>query len=130
MIGMFADHSSTFLRAVALLTVVGFSVPIALAPFAWARAFRWPVDQQTDLALYFGRCLGAVAVVLSWAAWHVAAHPEFQPMLFQILIGATLLLGIVHVVGAVQRAQPWTETVEIPLWCGLAVLAALFYPNA
>ena len=130
LIGMFAEHSSVFLHAFAVLTAVAFSIPISLAPLAWARTFRWTVDAQPHLALYFGRCLGAVALVVSWAAWHSAAHPELQPFYFQILIGVTGLVGIAHVAGAAQKVQPWTETAEIPFWCGLSVLGLLFYPAA
>src|ERR1044071_138059 len=87
MIGMYAEHSGTFLRVFAVLTALPFSIPILLAPLAWARTFRWTVDAQPDLALYFGRCLGAFALVLSFVAWHVAGQPELQPLYFKMLIG-------------------------------------------
>jgi hypothetical protein len=129
MIGMFAEHSSTFLRVTAVLTALAFSIPISLAPLAWARRLRWTMDAQPELALYFGRCLGALALVQSWAAWHVAGHPQLQPFFFKMLIGITALMALVHVVGAVQRVQPWTETAEIPFWAGFAVLGLMFYPS-
>lgn len=128
MIGIFSEHSGIFLRTVAVLTAVVFSIPISLAPLAWARAFRWTVDANSDLALYFGRCLGVVALMLSWAAWQAAAQPGLQPFYFNMLIGITTLMTLVHIVGAVQKVQPWTETAEIPFWCGLAVLGLLFHP--
>jgi len=130
MIGMYAEHSGTFLRVFAVLTALPFSIPILLAPLAWARTFRWTVDAQPDLALYFGRCLGAFALVLSFVAWHVAGQPELQPLYFKMLIGIAALLAMVHVAGAVQKVQPWTENAEIPFWAGLALLALLFYPAA
>ena len=130
MIGIFAQHSSIFLRVVAMLTLLAFSIPISLAPLSWARALRWRVDAQPNLALYFGRSLGAVAVVLSWAAWHAASQQSLQPFFFKMLIGVTTLLTLVHIVGAVQRVQPWTENGEIAFWGGLAVLSLLFYPLA
>lgn len=128
MIGMFSEHSSTFLRVTAVLTALAFSIPIGFAPLAWARAFRWTVDAQPDLALYFGRCLGMLALIHSLAAWHVAGQAHLQPFFFAMLIGITVLLALVHVVGAMQKVQPWTETAEIPFWGGLALLALLFYP--
>jgi hypothetical protein len=130
MIGMFADYSGAFLRAVALATVVGVCLPIGFAPHAWTRIFRWRADALTDLALYFGRCLAVVAFIVSCMAWHAAEHAEQQPFYFDALIGMTVLLGLVHAIGAVQKAQPWTETAEIPLWAGLAVLTLMFYPAA
>jgi hypothetical protein len=80
--------------------------------------------------VYFGRCLGAVALVLSCAAWHAAAHADVQPFFYTMLIGIFGLLTVVHIVGAVQKVQPWTETAEIPFWGGLTLLALLFYPLA
>lgn len=130
MIGMLAEHSSDFLRIVAVGTAVLFSIPIALAPLAWARALRWRVDGPNDLALYFARSLGALALVLSWAAWDAAGEPSIQPYYFKLYIGITALLTVVHIVGAVQKVQPWTETAEIPFWGTLAALGLLFYPGA
>jgi hypothetical protein len=63
-------------------------------------------------------------------AWHVAGRAELQPFYFGMLITIVVLLTIVHVAGAVQRVQPWTENAEIPFWGGLALLALLFYPVA
>lgn len=128
MIGLFSEHSSVFLRVIALATALVFSIPISLAPLAWARTFRWKVDAKPDLALYFGRSLGALALVLSGAGWYAAGHAELQPFFFHMLVGVTGLMIVVHIVGAVQKVQPWTETAEILLWAALTVLALLFYP--
>lgn len=128
MIGVFAEHSATFLRVLAVLTGVLFSLPISVAPLAWARTLGWTVDARPELALYFGRCLGAAALVLSWAAWRAAGEAALEPFYFQIAVGVSTLMGAVHVVGAVQAVQPRSETAEIPFWFGLAVLGLLFYP--
>lgn len=130
MIGALESYSSEFLRVTAVVVTLAFSIPIAVAPLAWARALRWGVDARPDLALYFGRCLGAIALVLSWAAWYAAGRPELQPFYFQMLVGISALMTVVHVVGAVQRVQPWTETAEIPFWAGLSLLGLAFYPVA
>lgn len=128
MIGLISEHSDTFLRIVAAVIAIGFAVPISLAPLSWARALRWTVDSQSDLALYFGRCLGVVAFVLSWAGWHAAGQPALQPFFFQVLISISTFMVVVHVVGAIQRVQPWTENVEIGFWAALVVSGLLFYP--
>lgn len=78
--------------------------------------------------MYFGRCLGAVAIVVSCAAWYAAAHPEVQRFDFAMNIGISVLVGVAHVVGAVQKVQPWTETAEIAFWAILVVLGFLFFP--
>mgnify|MGYP006873846844 FL=1 len=130
MIGMYAEHSSTFLRVFAVLTGVVFSLLIFVAPLTWARIFRWQVDARADLALYFGRCLGAFAVIISSTAWYVAGHPTLQPLVFTMLITFFVLMVVVHTLGALQKVQPWTETAEIPFWLGLAVLGVVFFPTA
>ena len=128
MIGMYAEHSSAFLRVLAVLTGVLFSVPLFFAPLAWARMFQWSVEARSDLALYFGRCLGAFALIMSCTAWYVAQHHELQPLVFAILTAFSALMVVVHIVGAIQKVQPWTETAEIPFWSALTVLGLAFFP--
>lgn len=70
----------------------------------------------------------AFAVVISCAAWYVAVHPEVQRFFFGVQVGISLLVGIVHVVGAFQRVQPLTETVETAFWAALVILGLLFIP--
>lgn len=129
MIGLYAEFSSAFLRTIAVLTLIAFAIPISVVPLRWAKALRWEIDAKPELALYFGRCLGVVALVLVWASWHAASHPALQPFYFSMFIGSTGLLTLVHIVGALQKVQPWTETAEIPFWGGLVLLAILFYPT-
>ena len=130
MVGLYAEHSGTFLRTLAVLTAVVFSIPILVAPLAWARAFAWKVEPDSDLALYFGRCLGGFALVFSGCAWYVVGHPVLEPFFFSILILVFTLMAIIHAVGAVQKVQPWTETAEIAFWCLLVALGVLFHPGA
>jgi hypothetical protein len=116
-----------YLVVVGLIALLAFGLPLLAAPIAWARAFRWPVADSA-LARYFGRCLGAVACALAgvcgWAGLRNAAPP---PELALVCAIAGALLGAVHVVGALERSQPWTETAEIPLWLALSVAGFLVY---
>lgn len=59
MLGLFGAHSQTFLLIVMATTTVAFALPIFAVPLTWARIFRWRIPDDTDLAVYFGRCLGA-----------------------------------------------------------------------
>lgn len=129
MIGLLGDYSAVFLKVFAVVTLLAFAVPIAVAPLAWARVLKWDVDSKPHLALYFGRCLGAVAIVITCAAWYAAVHPEVQRFFFGMQIAISLLVGIVHVVGAIQRVQPLTETAEIAFWAALVILGLLFFPG-
>lgn len=129
MMGSLSIYAEEFLRITAVLTAVVFSLPILLAPLAWARVFRWKIDPNSDLALYFGRCLGAFAVLMSCGAWYAASHTELQPVYFTVLVAFAVLMVVIHGVGALQKVQPWTETAEIPFWAGLAVCGLLFMPQ-
>ena len=129
MMGLLGEHSAVFLKVFAVFTLLAFAIPIAVAPIAWARALKWNIDAKPHLALYFGRCLGAVAIVLSCAAWYAAVHTEVQRFFFGMQISISLLVGIAHVVGAIQKVQPWTETAEIAFWLALVVLGFMFFPS-
>lgn len=130
MIGIYAEYSGAFLRTLSVLTAIPFSIPILVAPLAWARVFRWEVEAGSNLALYFGRCLGAFALTMSGAAWYVAQHAGLQRFFFAMLIFIFAMMIVIHVLGAIQDAQPWTETAEIALWAALLSASLLFYPAA
>lgn len=129
MIGIWADHASTFLLAFGVVAGLAFALPIFLVPLSWARAFRWTLPEDTDLAIYFGRCLGVLAVVLAGFVFRAGFTGDGVVVIFQIMIPVFVGMTIVHIVGALQRIQPVTETVEIGFWAGLILLGLLFYPG-
>lgn len=130
MVGIWSHHAQTFLVVLGIGTGFLFSIPISVAPMRWARLVGWKLPEDTDLALYFGRCLGAFALILNFfmlragvSGAHAVATFEFMALLWSAMI-------IVHVVGALQGVQPIFETIEIGFWSALAVLTALFWPAA
>ncbi len=128
MLGYWASYSAIFLQVFGAGVILLFGLPMVLQPLTWARWLRWQIPEQTHLAIYFGRCLGAIACVLGVMAWCAARMPEVQPFFFNILIGSTVAMVVVHVYGALRRIQPLTETLEIPFWFALFVLSLMFYP--
>jgi hypothetical protein len=100
-----------------------FALPLAISPLPWARRLGWHVPERSDLALYFGRCLGAVIAVLVGLSAYAAFHPPVQPVALAVTAAATALMVPVHVVGFFQKRQPLFETVETFGWLG----ATLFY---
>ena len=84
---------------------------------------------ETDLAIYFGRCLGAVILVLAAFALVAAGEPTVQPFFFGIAIANFTLMVGVHAWGAIRGIQPWTETAEIAIWVGLVVVTLLCFPG-
>jgi hypothetical protein len=129
MIGLWSDGAPTFAVVFALLGGVVFAIPLLVAPLAWARAFRWRLPTDTNLAVYFGRCLGAFAVVASLLLLRGGLTGTAIQFAYQLLIGVSALMVLVHVWGAIRRIQPLTETVEIAFWALVVVLGLLFYPG-
>ena len=129
MIGIWAEYAQTFLVVFGVVAGLVFALPIFLVPLTWARAFRWNLPQDTDLAVYFGRCLGVLAVVLSGFALRAGFTSDGVEQMFQIMIPVFVGMTLVHVVGAIQRIQPMTETIEIAFWAGLLLLGLAFYPG-
>jgi hypothetical protein len=128
MLGLWSQSAGVYLVVTGVVGGLGFAIPLFLMPLTWARAFRWNLPEDTDLALYFGRCLGAFGLVA--AALYVRSGLTGQDVevAFQILISFAGLMVLVHILGALQRVQPITETIEIGFWLAMGVLGLLFYP--
>jgi len=128
MTGPWSDFSGPFLIGLGLSSVALLGLPLFFAPLVWARVLRWPLPEEQRLAVYLGRCLGAVICVLAAFAYVAAADQALQPFFFQIVIANFALMVAVHAWGALRRIQPWTETAETFVWLGLLALGLLCYP--
>jgi len=126
--GIWAEHAQAFLVVFGLAAGFAFALPIFVVPLTWARVFRWNLPDNTDLAIYFGRCLGVLAVVLTGFVLRAGLTGVGVELMFQIMIPVFVGMTLVHIVGAIQRIQPVTETIEIGFWAGLVVLGLAFYP--
>jgi len=129
MIGIWRSHAQAFLLVLMLGTSAAFALPIFLAPLTWARRFGWQVPEQPDLAIYFGRCLGAFILVVEMLMLRAGFTGVGLVFTFQVLIAVAVLMTVVHIRGALQRIQPISETLEIGMYAGLGMLAVLFYPR-
>ena len=128
MIGVWSEYSSTFLVVFAAIVVVAFALPFLFAPIAWGRLIGFKLPEQTDLAVYFGRSLGAAALGISLICYMASQNPGAQPLVFDGLILISAVLTITHIHGAVMKIQPLIETLEIPFWFGLMLLQIAVYP--
>ena len=126
--GIWGADAPVFLRVLVLGTTLLFALPLLLVPLQWARLFRWRIPEHTDLAVYFGRCLGAFIVVFELMAWRAASSGRDIGAVFLMLLAISASMTLVHVYGALRRIQPWTETAEIAFYAGLFVLAWCFFP--
>ena len=129
MIGMMGEHAQTFLLVFGIIGGIAFALPIFVAPLAWARVFRWNLPEDTDLAVYFGRCLGVMALVLDAFVLRAAVTGEGTVWVFRFAIAVFAGMTLVHIWGAIRRIQPMTETIEIAFWAGLVLLGLLHYPG-
>jgi hypothetical protein len=128
MTGIWGSHSQAFLLVLFAVTSTVFALPIFLAPLTWARWFGWRLPEQTHLAIYFGRCLGAFILIVELLMLRAGLTGEGLVFTFQVLLAVAGFMVIVHVWGAVQRIQPLSETLEIGMYAVLGLLAWLFYP--
>jgi hypothetical protein len=128
MIGVFAGYSDNFLFVIGLSTLTIFGIPMAIWPVQWAKTLRWLIPGETDLVVYYGRCLGCVAFVVGVFGMVASRTPAVQPFYFQFLLSCWVLMVVVHTYGAIKKIQPITETYEIGFWLILAALTLLFWP--
>jgi hypothetical protein len=119
-----------YLRVVALVFLPVFALPLLLHPYRWARAFGWRSEPETDVGLYFGRCLGAVATAIMVQALRASREPARHRSLFNILEVGGWLLSLVHLRGLIERRQPPIEHAEIAGYAGFALLARRVKPPA
>lgn len=128
MLGLWGAHAQTYLLVLMAATTLAFALPIFLMPLRWARVMGWQLPEHTDLAIYFGRCLGAFVLVVEALMLRAGLTGEGMLFTFQVLVAVAALMVIVHVWGAVQRIQPILETLEIGMYAGLGLLTLLFWP--
>ena len=122
-------RSSLFLLAASSIGLLVFALPLLFSPLRWARRLRWRLPEDTDLTVYLGRSLGAVATALSVSGLVAARDPRRHRIVFAIAGAAAFLLTGVHIWGAIQKRQPWTETAEIAFWGAMAAGAVASYPR-
>ena len=97
MIGIWSEYSQQYLIAWAILTSVVFTIPLFCIPIAWAKVLRWNIPTDTDLAIYFGRCLGGVGLAICAVAFHAGVTGQGTAAVFNLLFGAFGLLTIAHI---------------------------------
>jgi len=115
--------ASVFLWGAGVAFLLVFALPLFFVPMRWARVFQWQLPEHTDLAVYLGRCLGGVALAIVVCCFRAAPDPTAHPLLFELLTLACALMTFVHIRGAIEGRQPWTETAEIALYGVMTAVA-------
>lgn len=93
-----------------------YMLPLCFAPLFFASIAGWRIADHDELAVYFGRCLGALIAVLVGLALYAVFVPMYQPVAMATTTGACALMVIVHGVGALENKQPRFETFEGGVW--------------
>lgn len=130
MIGVWSEHAQAFLLVATILSAAGLSLPIFLVPLAWARRFGWTIPEHTDLAVYFGRSLGVLAVTINLLTLRAALTGEALLPAFEVTLVVSLLMVVIHAYGAIRRVQPVSETIEIGFWAAIVLFALACWPTA
>jgi hypothetical protein len=107
-----------------------FGIPLFLDPYRWGRAFGWPREPETDIGLYFGRCLGGLALAASIQGALAARDPKRHPGYFRFSEAAGWFLAAAHVRGLLEKRQPPIEHAEILGWSALAIGARRYAPGS
>ncbi len=128
MIGIWGSNSNIFLYVVGVVSLLSFGLPILIAPMSWACVFRWVLPQQRDLAVLLGRSLGIFISIVAIFAFRATQIPAAKPFFFDLMLSIFGGMLLLHIYGAIRKAQPVTETVEIGLWVVLSLLTVCFYP--
>jgi hypothetical protein len=77
-----------------------------------------PVESRADLTVYFGRCLGLLAVAIILIGFAAVPDPRGNLWFFALMGLLAGFMVLLHVWGYIRRIQPWTESAEIALWAG------------
>ncbi len=129
MIGLWNPYLHIYLYVVAIGMLIGFGLPLLLVPIQWARLFRWEIPQPKQLAAFLGHSLGAFICVVAVFAFRAANTPAVQPFFVDMMLWIISGSILIHVYGAMKRAQPITETIEILVWFLLLFATLAFYPS-
>ncbi len=128
MVGIWQSYSDIYLYIAAAAMLIGFGVPLLIVPVSWARVFRWPVPDEQRLVVFLGRSMGVFIALMSIFAVQAVRTPAAKPFFFDMMLFAFAAMLVLHVVGAIRKTQPVTETAEIGLWVVLFIVTLCFYP--
>ncbi len=128
MVGAWSNYTSTFFEWFPLLIMLVFALPMLIAPMTWGRIIGFPLPEQTDLAVYFGRSLGVALSGLALATFEASTFAPAQGIIMDGLTLTAFLYVLTHIHGAVMRIQPLIETLEIAFFSTLVLLMLAVYP--
>jgi len=106
--------------AAAFTALVG--LPLVVAPLSWARRVGWRVPDDTDLAVYYARCLGAVVFAIGAVAAAVSSDPAAVRVMLDVTAAALAAMAVVHAWGWLRGVQPRFENLETIAYAALLAM--------
>jgi hypothetical protein len=128
MIGIWKAYSIEYLYVVIFGTLAFFGLPMLISPIKWAKILGWEIPAKTDLAVYFGRCLGGVTCVIVCFGLKAIENKMITQYYFDFILCNFVIMVFIHIYGWIKQIQPISETLEILYWGGMIILTLLFYP--
>jgi hypothetical protein len=128
MIGIWNDYADIFLVVTGVAMLLTFGLPLILVPMSFLKLFRWELPEQKTLAIFLGRSLGIFIAIMAIFAFKATQTPEAQPFFFDLMLWIFGAMLLQHIYGALRKAQPVTETIEIFVWLLLGLVTLCFYP--
>ncbi len=128
MVGVWREYAHIFLYVAGIAMLVAYGIPLLVTPLAWARLFRWEIPESKALAVFLGRSLGLVITVVAIMAALVTGYPEAMPFFFDMMLWLLVGMLALHIYGAIVKAQPKRETLEIAIWVVLIAATVFFHP--
>ena len=113
--------------SVSLILLLG--LPLLIRPMSWARALRWKIPADADLANYLGRSLGGVALSIAIVGLRASRDPWGFRAVFDLIILIGVFMTAVHAYGFLRKTQPWFENLETLVYPVVSFLAWTFYPR-
>ena len=105
-IGMWSGYSDEFLIGLAALTFVFFTIPLLLVPLRWAKLMGFEIPAHTDLAVYFGRSVGALAAATNFAALRAGLSGAGAAEIIGLIAAIAVMMILIHAWGAYKKIQP------------------------
>jgi hypothetical protein len=106
-----------------------FALPLLVDPYRWAGWFGWKPEPETEVGLYFGRCLGALATASCLQAARASRDPARHPGFYEFAESVGWLLALVHLRGFLEQRQPPIEDAEIVGYTAFALAARRYSPG-
>lgn len=128
MIGIWSAYTKMFLVINLIGIVVVFALPMTLYPMKWAKFLGWHIPNHDHLAVYFGRCLGGMALVVALIGFQALQDSTLLMYYYNIVMVIFAAMMFIHIYGAVKKIQPISETIEIGFWLAQIVVCLCFYP--